>query len=51
MQQSNTSQIVIKHHARHGHFMSKGIITDEQCIERQWKHKPMAQDSSAYPSA
>jgi hypothetical protein len=51
MQQSNTSQFVIKHHARRGRSMSKGIITDEQCIEEKWKHQSMAQDSSAHSSA
>jgi hypothetical protein len=41
MRQSNTSQIVIKHHAKHGHFISLETITDEQRLE-EWKHKPLA---------
>jgi hypothetical protein len=46
----DTLQIVIKHHVKRGHFIRKGITTDEQCIEGQWKHQSMAQDQAAHTS-
>jgi hypothetical protein len=44
-----TLQTVIKRHVKRGHFIRKGITTDEQCIEGQWKHYQVEAHCKAYP--